>query len=42
MDNNVARCAAGFKSVDVPSNTIVIKGAEPVRPGATAVLVPKK
>ncbi|GHU60232.1 hypothetical protein FACS1894171_0860 [Clostridia bacterium] len=37
MDNNISRCAAGTKSMDLLSDTIVLKGAEPVRPGAIAV-----
>lgn len=41
MDNNAARCAAGFKSMDVLSDVLVVKGAEPVRSGAVAVLAPK-
>lgn len=41
MSNNVARCAAGFKSMDRLPDTLAIGGAMPVKPGAAAVLIPK-
>lgn len=42
MDDNPARCAAGFKSVDILSETIAIAGVEPVTTGAVALLMPKE
>jgi len=41
LSNQAAGCAAGFKSMDQLSDTLVIGGTTPVKPGATAVLIPK-